>query len=214
MKKRIPLLFSLAAITLAVLLSCSQETPKVALTPEEEIKQLLHKTYGNYDPKEDAWIIQANSACHSSSAEDKSDCGLFNERPGWEKTDYPMKIRQIDKVNASGKEQYYVLVTADIPASRPETGLFGLFVFEKDESQLKMTANTPYTRQGAFGTTNTIWELIQLNDSDYWGWRTHNGYKRVDWTEIHAPHEGEVVPLLVLSTIHYWDGPWFENLPE
>ena len=221
MGKRLFLLFVFAFSTVTVFFSCSQETQKTTLAPEETINQFLGRTYGKLDETHNARIVRASSSC-IGTPEGEIDCEPFRDQSDDYNSDYYMKLQRIDRVgdqNAPTDEKYYVLVTGNGASCYACTGMFGVFVFEWRDGQLEVTASAPHIIHGSSGEPAASWELVQLNNADYRGWiARHAGDGRAGyqfkWAEIHAPHDGKIVPLFELTTAYYYSGPWYQNRPE
>ena len=225
----------------ATLASCSQETPKsqedpspqtaplVSLSPEEAISQFLDKTYGKHDQKLNARMVRASSGCRGTP-EGETDCRPFQNESDEHKSDYFMKIKRIDRIANPGYppddpasqtgDKYYVLITgAGEPSCHACTGMFGAFVFEWQNGQLKVLASTPHFLHGYSGQPAHAWELIQLNATGYRGWYArHPGDMWAGrfhkWGTIYAPHEGRIVPLFTLGTESSYSEPEDRNQPE
>ena len=99
MKKSPLLLLAFLSIMVAVLASCSQETPKAVLSPEEAIARHLDKTYGKYNEELNARIVVASSSC-VSTPDDGIDCEPFRKEPNWDTSDYFMNVLQIDRIDS------------------------------------------------------------------------------------------------------------------
>lgn len=129
-------------------------------------KQVLDKTYGNFDRKHACWIA-------IDTENDQRYC---------------MKVDRTDKVSAEGGQRLYILVAGEAVDERGEpngshasAGMVGAFVVEQRAGGAEIIAGDPKILVGASGIGPTKWKLVKLGPADYWGWLNsagdcHQGY--------------------------------------
>ena len=221
MKRRFSLLFALYGImALALVLSaCSQDGSKKPVATEQMFREVLSETYGPYDDNGKAWLVRTRMRC-ASTPDGEIDCNLFSDDPGATESDFFMNIKKTEKVADSGAEngeKYYVIVTGEGDFCTACPGIFGAFVLEWKNARLTVVSSSPYVLQGGYGKASDSWELVSLNSRGYLGWKalieTGSQGQMLELTEIYAPHEKKVVPLLYLTTAYAYSDS-FGNTAE
>ncbi len=131
--------------------------------PETFAKQLLDKTYGQYQLGKDGW--------RAVYSEDKN-------RP-----EFLMRLFRMDKITLDAVDRYYVLALGEAIDEKGEpegtharSGMVGAFVVEVRNGQPDVVSGNATILSGESGKPPERWNFVKLGSADYWGWQSKSNH--------------------------------------